>query len=279
MCIATAVTAMLAYLYVVDACNEAACAPRVSLCMLIKCCECDMSDKKNCTCCRACQVCLAKLYTECCSCVGLCPAPDPEDGLYKTSSIENLPDPIPDLFTVLTEEEDTLQRWTTHSYSYSLDSLLFKPGTGYTPEFDAITTDQGEEKTGAENKLELPQEALEKYGGLMGVQNCTVAFFSQCMSIGKCKVSCKSMGAAKYRWFHEYGCCQCIGNTCLDYGLSEPQCLRCPAGLGTGVEDDSTSSDLSLETEDYIIDSTNDLKLGEDLDSLKRGADIVPDTV
>ena len=37
-----------------------------------------------------------------------------------------------------------------------------------------------------------------------------------------------SMGAAKYRWFHDYGCCQCIGNTCLDYGISQPKCLKCP---------------------------------------------------
>ena len=58
--------------------------------------------------------------------------------------------------------------------------------------------------------------------------NCTVAFMSQCMSLNRCKVSCKSMGSARYRWFHEFGCCQCIGSTCLGYGKNEPLCLRCP---------------------------------------------------
>ena len=51
-------------------CNNAICGPRVSKCMLIKCCGCDMTDLKNCTCCRDCQICLESLYTECCSCVG-----------------------------------------------------------------------------------------------------------------------------------------------------------------------------------------------------------------
>ena len=75
---------------------------------------------------------------------GLCPAPDPDDSLYGSSSIENLPDPIPELFAVLTEEEDFLQRWKTFTYSYNLDSLLFKPGTGYTPELEtSVVTDAG----------------------------------------------------------------------------------------------------------------------------------------
>ena len=82
-----------------------------------------------------------------CACVcvlsGLCPAPDPDDGLYSTSSIETLPDPIPELFAVLTEEEDPLRRWTTHTYSYNLDSLLFKPGTGYSSELDSFVTGAG----------------------------------------------------------------------------------------------------------------------------------------
>ena len=53
-----------------DACNEATCAPQVSKCMLLKSCECDMSNKDNCTCCKDCQVCLASLYIDCCTCVG-----------------------------------------------------------------------------------------------------------------------------------------------------------------------------------------------------------------
>lgn len=71
--------------------------------------------------------------------------------------------------------------------------------------------------------------------------NCTVAFMSKCMSMGKCKQSCKSMGAAKYRWFHAEGCCQCIGDTCIDYGLNEAMCLLC--------HEDSDDDDASKHSE------------------------------
>ena len=54
--------------------------------------------------------------------------------------------------------------------------------------------------------------------------NCTVAYMSQCMSVRKCRDSCQSMGAASFRWFDEYACCECIGNTCLNFGKGE--CLR-----------------------------------------------------
>jgi len=52
------------------ACNDAVCASLVSKCLLLKSCECDMSNRSNCTCCVDCHRCLARLYTDCCSCVG-----------------------------------------------------------------------------------------------------------------------------------------------------------------------------------------------------------------
>jgi len=58
--------------------------------------------------------------------------------------------------------------------------------------------------------------------------NCTVAYMSTCLSLGRCRESCEAMGAARYRWFHADACCQCIGATCLDYGKGESLCLRCP---------------------------------------------------
>lgn len=82
--------------------------------------------------------------------------------------------------------------------------------------------------------------------------NCTVAFMSKCMSAHKCKQSCKSMGAAKYRWTHNEGCCQCIGHTCLDYGLNEPLCLLCH-----GDENDETVKlETEIQREESNIDST-----------------------
>jgi len=61
---------LFAVAYVADCCNEVLCASLVSRCQLIKACDCDMTEKKNCTCCHNCQLCLAQLYSECCSCVG-----------------------------------------------------------------------------------------------------------------------------------------------------------------------------------------------------------------
>ncbi|GFO25017.1 twisted gastrulation protein homolog 1 [Plakobranchus ocellatus] len=211
----------LACVLVVESCNEAVCGPLVSKCMLIKCCDCEMADLKNCTCCRECQICLSKLYTECCSCVGLCPPPDIGDELERSSSVEDLKDPIPALFDVLTEQEDIHQRWTTFTYAVDLDKLFSHGSSTNKQEMKVKIIKDGEDKI---NSVEETAHGKPK----SGIQNCTVAFFSDCMPIGKCKASCKSMGANKYRWFHEYGCCQCIGSTCFDYGLSEPKCLRCP---------------------------------------------------
>jgi len=58
--------------------------------------------------------------------------------------------------------------------------------------------------------------------------NCTVAYLSACLSVGRCRDACGAMGAARYRWFHAAGCCQCIGPTCLDFGRGESLCSRCP---------------------------------------------------
>ena len=39
----------------------------------------------------------------------------------------------------------------------------------------------------------------------------------------KCQKSCASMGATSYRWF-DNGCCQCIGNSCVRYGVDQAMC-------------------------------------------------------
>jgi len=38
--------------------------------------------------------------------------------------------------------------------------------------------------------------------------NCTVAYMSTCLSVGRCRQACQAMGAARYRWFHADACCQ-----------------------------------------------------------------------
>ena len=53
-----------------SASNEALCVSVVSKCMLLRSCECDMTDRQNCTCCHKCLTCLDKLQAECCEYVG-----------------------------------------------------------------------------------------------------------------------------------------------------------------------------------------------------------------
>ncbi|XP_029635412.1 twisted gastrulation protein homolog 1-A-like [Octopus sinensis] len=221
------------------ACNDAICASRVSKCQLIKCCECDMTDKKNCTCCNDCQICLSRLYAECCSCVGLCPPPDPNEVPYKSSSIEILKDPIPDLFNVLTMEEDVLKRWASYHYQVRSDAIHYT--------MDRLSEMEAGVGMRSPHSVEMTQK--------VDMVNCTVAFMSQCTSIRKCKASCKSMGAARYRWFHDYGCCQCVGNTCPGYGLNEPRCLRCPDTEVDSFEEDF--DDDYIENADAVANKKN----------------------
>ncbi|XP_074645550.1 twisted gastrulation protein homolog 1-A-like [Tubulanus polymorphus] len=195
-----------------SACNEAVCAPIVSKCILLRACGCDMTDKANCSCCKDCSVCLSNLYVECCSCVGMCPEPRLDDSIFRTSSIEDLPNPLPELFNVLTDSNSPYSEWSVHSYP----------------------TYKGLLKFNAEGKMniDISDPEFQKYQHGFppeAFKNCSVAFMASCMPLRKCKSGCKSMGATKMRWFHQYGCCQCIGSTCFDYGLDEARCANCPA--------------------------------------------------
>ena len=48
------------------------------------------------------------------------------------------------------------------------------------------------------------------------------------------------MGAAKYRWFHAQGCCQCVGQSCLHYGKGEALCLRCGLSKSKDLDNEQT---------------------------------------
>lgn len=224
-----------------EGCNEALCVSIVSKCMLIKSCDCDMTDIRNCSCCKDCNMCLSTLYTECCSCVGMCPAPDPEEGLHLTSTIEELKAPIPELFDVLTEEKDKEMRWTTYTYPAHYDALYFKPGHGMLDvNFGAAEKDH--------NRKSIIQQGKKD-------DNCTVAFMSDCLSLKRCKMSCQSMGASRYRWFHEHGCCQCIGSACINYGLNKPKCRVCPDEEG---DDEGEENVKEVVKEENIIEELVD---------------------
>lgn len=83
------------------------------------------------------------------------------------------------------------------------------------------------------------------------------------------------MGASKYRWFHEYGCCQCIGSTCLDYGLNEPNCLRCPS-----KKEEEDKEKWLPEFNDFVGGSEeSSVKNLDGEEAVKLLPDIVPDTL
>jgi hypothetical protein len=134
------------------------------------------------------------------------------------------------------EEEDPLVRWTTYTYPAHLDLLYFKPDDaelhfGLEDTYSTPSEEEKPEHPVRHNKhrflMELPSKGM----------NCSVAFMSHCMSLRRCKDSCRSMGAARYRWFHEHGCCECIGSTCLDYGKAEALCMKCPTDEEEEEED------------------------------------------
>ena len=50
-----------------------------------------------------------------------------KESIERASSIEELSDPLPDLFSALTEEEDPERRWTIYMYPAHLDLLYFQP--------------------------------------------------------------------------------------------------------------------------------------------------------
>ncbi|CAH1395499.1 unnamed protein product [Nezara viridula] len=192
-----------------ECCNEAVCASIVSKCMITQSCKCDL---KNCSCCKECFSCLSHLYSECCSCVDMCPKPNHTvSALSSKSHVEDLPEAIPNLFQVLTSEADAQQRWITFNFPVDIDTSHYHPRLDKTIKYRTKNVEQ----------------EVDPRKDMMITLNCSVAYLSQCMPWNKCKGSCQSMGAVSYRWFHD-GCCECIGENCINYGINESRCLKCP---------------------------------------------------
>merc|ERR1712083_834359 len=107
-------------------CNEAVCASIVSKCMLLQSCKCELQP--DCTCCKKCFECLDYLYSECCSCVEMCPKPNETiHELSKKSHVEDLSEHIPQLFQALTTESDPQSRWTIFTFPVDISSSVFAP--------------------------------------------------------------------------------------------------------------------------------------------------------
>ncbi|CAM9483377.1 unnamed protein product [Lampetra planeri] len=193
------------------ACNKVLCASDVSKCLLQELCQCKPA-LGNCSCCRECMLCLSTMWDDCCDCVGMCkPRNKTDSHPTAKSSVEELSDPIPSLFRALTERETTLN-WNVRSFPVAEElshahHLLLHGDTG---------------------ERRRPGRPRGMFGTWLtsSAPNCTVVFFNECLSINKCRMSCESVGASKYRWFHN-ACCECVGPDCLDYGSKHAQCLNC----------------------------------------------------
>ena len=68
----------------------------------------------------------------------MCPKENETDSYLSTKShVEELAEPFPDLFSVLTEEKDRLLRWTSYTYPAELSiismnkEIKFIPGNSY----------------------------------------------------------------------------------------------------------------------------------------------------
>lgn len=222
------------------ACNEAVCAGIVSKCMLTDSCNCDL---KVCDCCKECFNCLSYLYNECCSCVDMCPTTNStRNGTSEKSHVEEL-ESIPGLFKALTEDisvsDNDDDEWSVFTFPVDVD---WKTDAADLP-FSV-----------PKQELDAPTE-LKEY--ITGTINCTVVFMKQCLSWNKCKANCQSMGAMSYRWFHD-GCCECVGSTCLNYGINNNRCDSCPK--------------LDEEDLDELPLDEDELDYGEEFDGIESNS-------
>lgn len=48
------------------------------------------------------------------------------------------------------------------------------------------------------------------------------------------------------RWFYD-GCCECVGGTCQNYGLTESRCLQCSLDLATDLMDELPENEDELD--------------------------------
>ena len=118
------------------------------------------------------------------------------------TSLQDLEENSPTLFQALTDQNDAQGRWSVVTFPVDIDMTPFLPAS--------------------KNTLGQTGDQVQQVAGQVGTVtvNCSVAYMAQCMSWNKCKASCTSMGATSYRWFHD-GCCECVGNQCVNYGINQ----------------------------------------------------------
>ena len=235
----------------VEACNESICASIVSKCTLLRSCDCDI-EPTGCSCCKKCFACLDFLQVECCSCVGLCPSPNAtlSAGAPQKSVVADFEESVPQLWEALTDGEDLQGRW--QKYTYPVD----------------VKTPKKEEVDPTAIQETAPKSDTS-------TQNCTVVFLSQCMAEKKCEISCRSMGASAYRWFTD-GCCECVGHSCVSYGINESRCEMCSYDddddqlLPENISDEELERLEKLENAMHEGSSAPDEEVSPELPTVKK---------
>ncbi|NXQ95294.1 TWSG1 protein, partial [Sagittarius serpentarius] len=196
-------------------CNKALCASDVSKCLIQELCQCRPGEG-NCSCCKECMLCLGTLWDECCDCVGMCnPRNYSDTPPTSKSTVEELHEPIPSLFRALTEG-DTQLNWNIVSFPVAEELSHHENLISF---LETVNQPQHQNISVPSNNVHTPYSSDKEH-------MCTVVYFDDCMSIHQCKISCESMGASKYRWFHN-ACCECIGPECIDYGSKTVKCMNC----------------------------------------------------
>ncbi|KAH8286880.1 hypothetical protein KR018_004106 [Drosophila ironensis] len=112
----------------------------------------------------------------------------------------------------------------SHTEEFEGASALFRamsasPNKGYTYSWSVVS---------------FPVEDANRHDPSIVKPNCTVLYLDLCTSWNKCRHTCLKTGATSYRWFHD-GCCECVGEHCLHYGINESRCRLCPE---PGLEDE-----------------------------------------
>nr|DBA24420.1 TPA: hypothetical protein GDO54_012072 [Pyxicephalus adspersus] len=133
------------------------------------------------------------------------------------STVEELHDPIPSLFRALTEVDGIKQlNWNIVSFPVVEELSHHENLVSF---LDSVNQPQHQNVTVTQNGAHMVHGNDKEH-------MCTVVYFDDCMSIHQCKNSCASMGASKYRWFHN-ACCECVGPECIDYGSKMVKCMNC----------------------------------------------------
>ncbi|KAK9878105.1 hypothetical protein WA026_020747 [Henosepilachna vigintioctopunctata] len=211
-------------------CNESICASIVTKCLLMDLCKC---DPNNSTCNMKCFVCLKQYYSDCCSCVDACYLETNElVQKNEVSFIEALDNPIPALFKALAQEPRRDDSWTSETIRLKID--LSRHIAGKTWNFQMISHGTRIEK-----------------GGNFFIADCTVIFKNECIGIDRCKNICLTMGSSGYRWFHN-GCCQCLGESCYNFGLSEGKCKYCSFNKDNPKSEHEAYFDDDLLNDNYF---------------------------